>query len=541
LNGAPSQLFEAFLFGSTSLDNQVEILMGNAYNELVDGRDLTFLYTNIFGDMATGVVVYDVDIPDVTNLADFDNDGDIDGNDFLRWQTSYNQDAAGDADRDGDTDRNDLLIWQQQFGSVGQNTSIAIPEPATFIICGLLFFGSVITKFLCRHLQPSPTTAAVTLPIVLALIVIVSVPAMGDTFNDREYQMGDETGEGAVAGGYVSSTWDSADQPGSGDLQDLFQGGNARYVNTSARPFADGGTELGIQFNGISDFLEGDRLDYPETSTASAAANPPGPVDYYGISKRGFQCWINPASPGNGVAQDIVMDTNNHGVRLSETGNWMMRYINLDYDSGIPAVAGQWYHIELVVPDGESLSAQMYVNGIAVAAAFGDYRNRNQSESLVIGANTGFLSGTENFFAGIVDDLDMFVMGVSAKDFNDYGEFNPGTDNEFIAKTMESIDVADVNANGTVDYDDVDAFVAGWFSKNLINGIPVGDLGSRHNGDLNYDGIVDLADWSILNAANPGIGSAAMACIQGVPEPATIALVSLLLFGSLSCRGLRLL
>ncbi len=70
--------------------------------------------------------------------ADFDQDGDIDGSDFLRWQTGFGtlagaSLAAGNADFDGDVDQDDLLAWQQQFGNLSNEAVAAasVPEPAT--------------------------------------------------------------------------------------------------------------------------------------------------------------------------------------------------------------------------------------------------------------------------------------------------------------------------------------------------------------------------------------------------------------------------
>jgi subtilisin family serine protease len=52
---------------------------------------------------------------------DFDQDGDVDGGDFLRWQlhvgvASGATQAQGSADGDGDVDRYDLIEWKQGFG-----------------------------------------------------------------------------------------------------------------------------------------------------------------------------------------------------------------------------------------------------------------------------------------------------------------------------------------------------------------------------------------------------------------------------------------
>ncbi len=43
--------------------------------------------------------------------ADFDNDGDVDGNDLAQWEDNF----GADADSDGDTDGADFLAWQRQF------------------------------------------------------------------------------------------------------------------------------------------------------------------------------------------------------------------------------------------------------------------------------------------------------------------------------------------------------------------------------------------------------------------------------------------
>ncbi len=71
--------------------------------------------------------------------ADFDLDGDVDGNDFLVWQlgfAKFNGDATlvdGDANGDGFVDGDDFLLWQSGFSSSlgGGGMTTAVPEPAT--------------------------------------------------------------------------------------------------------------------------------------------------------------------------------------------------------------------------------------------------------------------------------------------------------------------------------------------------------------------------------------------------------------------------
>lgn len=67
--------------------------------------------------------------PDPTG--DFDNDGDVDGRDFLKWQRGESPDPLS---------ADDLAIWQEEYGTGGLVAVTAIPEPgaiAGLILCGL--------------------------------------------------------------------------------------------------------------------------------------------------------------------------------------------------------------------------------------------------------------------------------------------------------------------------------------------------------------------------------------------------------------------
>jgi hypothetical protein len=76
----------------------------------------------------------------VEDSADFDGDGDIDGNDFLTWQQGFGilADAThdqGDANLDGAVDGLDLDVWKSQFGTAAAQTAIAaVPEPSTVML-----------------------------------------------------------------------------------------------------------------------------------------------------------------------------------------------------------------------------------------------------------------------------------------------------------------------------------------------------------------------------------------------------------------------
>ncbi len=84
----------------------------------------------------------------VAHTADFDQDGEIDGHDFLTWQRGFGMPSgeilsSGDGNLDGVVDHEDLLIWQAQFstplaGSLATFTSNALPEPETSLLVSLV-------------------------------------------------------------------------------------------------------------------------------------------------------------------------------------------------------------------------------------------------------------------------------------------------------------------------------------------------------------------------------------------------------------------
>ncbi len=83
-----------------------------------------------------------------TAPADFDDDGDIDGDDLAQWKGDFGINGDSDADDDGDSDGADLLAWQRQFSeNLGLTTSSeAVPEPTTFLL--LVYVAAL--RLICR-------------------------------------------------------------------------------------------------------------------------------------------------------------------------------------------------------------------------------------------------------------------------------------------------------------------------------------------------------------------------------------------------------
>jgi autotransporter-associated beta strand protein len=76
-----------------------------------------------------------------TSIAgDFDGDGDVDGADFIVWQTNYPTTSgatAGDADNDDDVDGADFAAWQNAFPtSPGPGVS-QVPEPVGIVLMAI--------------------------------------------------------------------------------------------------------------------------------------------------------------------------------------------------------------------------------------------------------------------------------------------------------------------------------------------------------------------------------------------------------------------
>ncbi len=95
-----------------------------------DGGSEAFAFDNIVID---GITVLAAD-------ADFDQDGDVDGSDFLAWQRGFGSGttlAEGDANGDGNVDELDLVAWESQFGQsnlTAQQAATSIPEPSSLLL-----------------------------------------------------------------------------------------------------------------------------------------------------------------------------------------------------------------------------------------------------------------------------------------------------------------------------------------------------------------------------------------------------------------------
>jgi hypothetical protein len=521
---------------------------------------VVFKYTNAAGSELTGVIEFGTVTPGA-NPADFNNDGSVNGADLTIWRNNFGSTTAtkptGDADTDGDTDGNDFLVWQRNVGATAASASAAaVPEPTAIALLAIAGLGLVLRRgrLTKASFPASPAGGAAAVGVALAVILTAGAVNAAVTV-DRHYRLGEEPGEGgpgapATVGSIVGSgnsfmtTWDSQ-PPG---FHDLVQNGGAVYVNVGptglARPGATATESLGVQFDGTDDYLRGLRFNFPGNSASStlnccyiiepATTPAPGPNNYVGLSNRGFQTWVRPEGPAPSRVQNVVLDTNQQGLLISATNNWVMRYNGADTTSTKPVAFNAWSHAMVVRPfgaTGPTGGSILYINGEAVAARTGGY-NADQEFALVLGADTG--DGTADpiggdsaaYYKGVLDDLSLFVMG-KTYDGVDRGTFNFRTDNAWAA-THLTPPIADVNQDGAVNQTDVNTMVANWKFTNLVNGVQAGDMITITKGDLNFDGAVNLKDAAMLRTAigSPSSLAGIDLSLLPVPEPASLTLAS---------------
>lgn len=78
-------------------------------------------------------------LSDFLASADFDMDGDVDGDDLGLWETAYGSTDVGDANGDRHSNGLDFLIWQSQFGWGAPPVPVirTVPEPGSVLLMSM--------------------------------------------------------------------------------------------------------------------------------------------------------------------------------------------------------------------------------------------------------------------------------------------------------------------------------------------------------------------------------------------------------------------
>lgn len=146
VNAAEDQVFEAFLFGDTQIDEDIGFSLGRIFNPAA-GQDesLTFTYTQPSGIQVEGTIEFiETDPPacDPNSQGDINGDGLVSFPDFLVLSSNFGQDtteghSAGDINCDGTVSFPDFLVLSSNFGNTVASEAANVPEPATGILIAL--------------------------------------------------------------------------------------------------------------------------------------------------------------------------------------------------------------------------------------------------------------------------------------------------------------------------------------------------------------------------------------------------------------------
>ena len=129
-------LGEVRLQGSSTFDTSTLAALGTIYDEVADAQDLSISYILDNQTTLTGVVNYFAG-----DTADYDADGDVDGDDLALWEANYGQNAGADSDNNFRTDGLDFLAWQRQLGNgtgALTPTATAVPEPNSVLMMSMV-------------------------------------------------------------------------------------------------------------------------------------------------------------------------------------------------------------------------------------------------------------------------------------------------------------------------------------------------------------------------------------------------------------------
>ena len=134
----------------------VKVRVDNSWTEVIATQGSETLPVTLIQDGGEQFALVD-SVPDLgvvtltvpVSTGDFDQDTDIDGEDFLRWQRGFGIGTAlaeGDANNDGAVDAADLFVWSEQFGSLAIQAAVGVPEPSAAILSGIFLGMTLLSR-----------------------------------------------------------------------------------------------------------------------------------------------------------------------------------------------------------------------------------------------------------------------------------------------------------------------------------------------------------------------------------------------------------
>ena len=271
-------------------------------------------------------------------FGDYNDDGQVDLADYTVWRNNLGASesilpSGSYIAGSGTIDTEEYSMWKSNFGATSPTAlaapgSASVPEPATWAI-GLLAVGLISIRRLGK------------LPMALVIVLVAGASQIANaTTDDRLFRFGE--GEGGSAGNDIAVTWDDAgvsgafldllaDDRGPGDANPgaaLNPVGAVQYANDPNRSGlvgsfdGNGWLRSPYSLNAPTTFWNYEPW-FPETPSG-ASEDSHYPLNYDGIWSHGIQSWIKPEGTAltAGGTQDIVVDTPQLGIYLSEAGNW---------------------------------------------------------------------------------------------------------------------------------------------------------------------------------------------------------------------------
>lgn len=111
----------------------------------------TYYGTQISGVDFHAVINYVDEAPTPVFSADFNEDGDVDGIDWLIWQRGVGilsgaTQSEGDANGSGSVNVSDLAVWQEQYGQILLTGTLIVPEPCCALLPIAILVGEVVLR-----------------------------------------------------------------------------------------------------------------------------------------------------------------------------------------------------------------------------------------------------------------------------------------------------------------------------------------------------------------------------------------------------------
>lgn len=233
---------------------------------------------------------------------------------------------------------------------------------------------------------------------------------------------------------------------------------------------------------------------------------------------RALQLWVKPDIAGLGADQVIIKDGRGQwgGVGITASGNWAhIQSIagNVKFsDTGMPVDFDEWTNVAQY--SGLWGPGWLFING-----SYADRRGTSYGTGQLLNLGSD-VNGFSKPFIGALDDVKLMIAsGV-------VGGFVPENDLDFFENINFSGVAGDVNQDGLVNRSDYDIWSQNFglehlvFHGETVGTIPLGDAGTHIQGDVNRNGIVDLADLAVIKAG------ARAAAAPAIPEPASLMLLA---------------